>query len=370
MNVRLLEGLTLIHRLKKALWRRRATVLAAERHRNDFYDLAWRTAAQHLGAQIVALAPGIHQVSRDGVTTQVFRNYTALDNPVTLAIAGNKPLVYRLLAARRLPIPRYRTFTLATLSEAVTFLERADGNCVVKPAKDTGAGNGVATGIRDRWNLIRAATAAATYGPELLIEHQVAGSVYRLLYLDGVLLDAIERRAPEVIGDGRTTVRELVRRANLSRAVQGPLMSQVLLTIDLDMKRTLARQGLRLGSVPAAGRQVILKTVSNENAGAENISAKEIFCPSVIEAGSQAVAAVGARLAGVDMITLDPSVPLSQTNGVILEVNTTPGYYYHYHKLGAPFAAAVPVLQRLLETPAAGPPPTRTLPLSQQLTSC
>ena len=40
----------------------------------------------------------------------------------------------------------------------------------------------------------------------------------------------------------------------------------VLLTIDGDVKRTLARQDLTLRSAPPAGTRVVLKTVVNENA--------------------------------------------------------------------------------------------------------
>ena len=77
------------------------------------------------------------------------------------------------------------------------FLRATDGaDCVVKPATGTGGGAGVATGIRTRWQLARAAAAAAVYSDELLIERQVEGDNYRLLYLDGELLDAYVREAP------------------------------------------------------------------------------------------------------------------------------------------------------------------------------
>ena len=56
------------------------------------------------------------------------------------------------------------------------------------------------------------------------------------------------------------------------------------------------------------------------------------------------------HLAGVDVITPDPSRPLVESGGVINEVNGTPGLHHHY-LVADPVAAtrvAIPVLERLL----------------------
>ena len=344
----ILRALSTAYCVRRSLARRSVVARLALHHRSQFYDRAWREAARELGAELRTLAPCLHEIDFEGVRTRVCRTYTSLDDPVTLDVAGNKPLVYRLLSEAGLPVPRHRAFRPATLARAISFLRHVSGPCVVKPAKDTGAGNGVTTGVIRRSDLFRAAAAAAVYGSDLLIEEQIAGDSFRLLYLDGQLLDAIRRTSPTVVADGRSTVRELVEQLNIERIKQGAKLSQVLLTIDLDMRHTLATQGLRLGSVPEAGRRIVLKTVSNENLGCENMPATDLLCRDVIEAGARAAEVVGARLAGIDIVTPDPRVPLAENGGVVLEVNTTPGYYYHYHQKGKPFPVAVHVLHRLL----------------------
>ena len=50
---------------------------------------------------------------------------------------------------------------------------------------------------------------ASRYGKRLLIENQAAGTMYRLLFLDGQLLDTVRRLAARVVGDGRSSIREL-----------------------------------------------------------------------------------------------------------------------------------------------------------------
>lgn len=318
------------------------------KHLVAFYDEMWRSAAEQLGAEYHPLGGGIADITFGDRRVRAIENTCSIDDPVTIAIALNKLLTYRLLAADGLPTPKHAGFTFKTIDRAATFLRSSGGNCVVKPSGGTGGGRGVTTGIRTAAHLARAAGAAAVYNDELMIEEQVEGDNYRLLYLDGVLLDAFVRKSPSVTGDGRSTIARLVREANAERLRMESGVSQVLLTVDLDMKRTLARQGLSLRSVPAAGAVVPLKTVINENRGDDNTTATRMLCPSIVEDGARAARALHVRLAGIDIITRDPSVPLAESGGAIIEVNTTPNYYYHYNKADGRFPVAIHVLQKLL----------------------
>lgn len=347
-SCRALKLRSAVYRLRRAWHRRTSGLPAADRHRTGFYEQAWRSAAGELGASVTQLDGPILEISLGGRSVRVCRNDTPLDDPVTLQIAGNKPLVYRRLAACHVPTPAHLRFSLSSLGKAVAFLKERGGPCVVKPSCDTGAGHGVTTAVTAERALVRAAALAASYRDDLLIEQQVPGEVYRLLYLDGVLLDAVLRRSPSVVGDGLSTVAELVLAANSDRLVRGAEVGQTLLTVDLEMRATLAAQGLTLNSIPNRDRVVRLKTVSNENSSQENEAAATCLCSEIIETGRRAAASVGVRLAGIDVLTTDPRRPLEETGGVVLEVNTTPGFYYHYHRIGTPFAAAVPVLRRLL----------------------
>jgi cyanophycin synthetase len=335
-------------RLAAHLPGRPSRVHDAEILRARWYEQLWESAAAEVGARFKHLGHGMCAIERDGLVTRMRQNCTAIDDPVTLNIALNKALCNKLLTEAGLPIPRHAEFTLRTLSAAVAFLEKVGGEVVVKPAAGTGGGQGVTTGIRSPRQLAWAATLAAQAGGDLLVEQQVPGDNYRLLYLDGVLLDAVQRRPPSVTGDGRSTVRQLVEEANAARLRRGASIAQVLMSIDMDMKHTLARQGLSLRSVPAAGAVVPVKTVINQNFAADNVTVTNRLCRSIVADGARAASAVGVRLAGIDIITPDPTVPLAESGGVILEVNTTPGFHYHYYKNDGSFPVAVRVLEQLL----------------------
>ena len=344
-------------RVRRALRRRARATRHIAAQRGAFYDEVWRDAAEHCGASIVSRGDHAFEIHRGERMLRVCCNTTDLDSKEALELAGNKPAVHRLLSSHGLPTPQFAEFNLPTISRALAFLasarEAAGAACVVKPARDTGGGDGVTTGVTSPFELAWAIAAALPLGDELLIEQQVAGENYRLLYLDGKLVHAVRRNPPQVVADGHSTVDDLLNGLNADRVSRGVAESQVLVTRDLDLQRTLARQGWQLGSVPPAGTRVILKTVINENAADDNESVCDQLCASIVEDGMLAVSRIGARLAGVDVVTTDISRSLSETGGVILEVNTTPGFHYHYRNRSGRFPVARHVLDTILNVPGA-----------------
>ncbi len=285
-NFFLLKTVFHLRRLRGLLPRRHNPTLNAEDHREEFYQRLWESAAAECGASCKRLGYGFCAIARDDLATRVRQNWTAIDDPVTLNIAINKALCNQLLTEAALPIPRHVSFTLRTLPRTLAFLEQIQKEVVVKPANGTGGGQGVTTGIRTPNQLAWAATLAAQSGGEMLLEEFIPGDNYRLLYLDGELLDAVQRRPPSVTGDGHSTIRQLVDKVNQQRLQQGSTRSQVLIGIDLDMRLTLAKRSMTLKSVPASGEVVAVKTVINQNFAADNITATARLCASIIADGA------------------------------------------------------------------------------------
>jgi cyanophycin synthetase len=344
---RVLEAMALVQKGLRRLDRRDAAAVAVAAQRTRFYGDAWRQAAQAVGGDVTVLSGPLLRIGFDGGRLLVRENVTSLDDPVTLAIAGDKPLVYGLLAAQGIPVPEHAVVSHDDLDGAAAFIRRVAAPCVAKPAVDGAGGAGVTTGLRDRRRLAAALARAGAWSQDVLLERQVDGGSYRLLYLDGELLDAVLRRPPTLRGDGRSTIRALIAAENAERAARGAEVAQTLLRVDRDARATLQRQGHGLESVPPAGTLVQVKTVVNDNRWDENEGATGRLCPEVVQVGAAAAQAVGARLAGVDILTADPGAPLDRSGGVVLEVNTTPGYYYHYRRRGGEAPVATMILERL-----------------------
>jgi cyanophycin synthetase len=341
-----LKSVYIAYRVREYFRTRRADVRRAREHRSAFYTELWRDAAKQLGASFEELGNDFVEIRLGNACTRVQQNCTSIDDAVTLAVARNKGFVHRLLAREGLRSPAYCEFTLEQIEKAVAFTKWVGSDCVVKPANG-GGGEGVTTGVASTYDLVRAAALASLYDHNLLVEKQEQGEVYRLLYLDGKLLDAVLRKAPTVIGDGRSSVRELVGFENRRRLDWGAKLAHSVVQIDIDMRRTLAKQGLELSSVPEQNAVVTLKMVINDNSQNDNVSATDLLCKSIIDDGAAAAAAAGVRLAGVDIITTDPSVPLAQSGGAILEVNAGPSYHHHYYKRDGSYPVATHILPHL-----------------------
>jgi cyanophycin synthetase len=317
--------------------------------RNTLYARLWEEACRELSVRCEIDEKGYIRIEDGSTMTLMFQNLLQIDHPVTLKIARDKAYVLDRLAEAGVPVPPFMEFTLASIERAEAFL-REHGTCVVKPSYGAAGGDGVTTNITSPRQLRSASVYASLFSPTLLVERQIEGESYRLLYLDGELIDAIRRSAPSVVGDGASSVRELVDQENERRKAAGGSRSVTRLIMDEETRNTLEAHGLTPASVPAAGERVVVRQAVNDNSSSENERLDPLPHPSIIAQGATAAAVVGVALAGVDLITTDIARPLAETGGIINEVNVTPGLHYHYQVFnpGASSRVAVPVLRRLL----------------------
>jgi D-aspartate ligase len=318
--------------------------------RDRLYEDIWMGAAAQCGARLERLGPGLLELYSNGTRTRVFHQLVPLDDPVTLQVALDKAVVHRLMGDARVPHADYVEWTADTPGPAASFLASAGGPCVVKPAAGTGGGHGVVPGVESLEDLRRARWHAGTQVDRLLIERQITGAVYRILLLDGELLDVVRSVPANVTGDGHSTIEELIAQENERRLLAGGTAGLSLIGLNLDTLLTLRRAGCTLSSVLPEGRYLALRVATNNNAARDNETWRGPVSVSVLEQARAAADAVGLRLAGIDVVTTDISRSLSETGGVISEVNGGPGLHHHYLVADAPNVTpvAVPILQRLL----------------------
>ena len=299
--------------------------------RNTYYQQLWQEAARNVGARAHDWDFGYMRISRDSLTTVVKQGTVMLDSHLTLEIMGNKALTYALMAEKEYSTPDYQTFTMRTFKLAEALMDRQKGKeVVVKPISGTGGGRGVTTGIRDRRALHKAARMAAQFDSDLLIEEQVEGDSFRLLYLDGEFIDAVRRDPPVITGDGKNSIRKLVAMENRQRLSMRPFAALSPLKIDRDCLNCLEQQGMNPRSILAYGHSIQLKRAVNENRAEQNHNVTEQVHPETIALGARLASDLGVEFAGLDVLCKDISVPLTRANGWMNEVNTTPGMHHHY----------------------------------------
>jgi D-alanine-D-alanine ligase-like ATP-grasp enzyme len=325
------------------------TALASD-PRKSAYRVIWQQAADAVGADLHVIHDEFFELRSGDRRARVWRHWVPLDDAVTLRLALDKTAVHGILSRAGIPLPEHEEWDASKLNGAVEFLERSPSPCVVKPTGGA-SGSGATTGVRTRDQLLRARLRAARLSRRLLIERQAEGDMYRLLFMEGELLDTVRRRPPRVTGDGRSTIRELIAAENAGRLDPAHPVSMPILRVDLDCLFTLEAAGLSLESVLAEGTTIPVKTVTSQNRIEDNETVREPVSPDLVAEAREAAAQVGVRLAGVDLITPDLGRSLKESGGVVIEVNGTPGLHYHYQVADEANAThvAVPILRRLLD---------------------
>lgn len=313
-------------------------------------DEMWREGAALLGADVRELAPTLLEFRLDGATVRIRGQTTPFADPVSTEVASDKPLAYRILSEAGLPVPAHAVVDAGDLGTAAAFLERVSPPCIVKPVRG-GGGEGITGEVRTTEQLRRALTRAGRFDLRVLIEQQLEGDSYRLLLLDGNVLDVLRRSRPQITGDGIATIQELVFAEYARRIDAGGAAGLKKFVVDLDCLFALERAGRRISSVLPAGESIVIKTATNYNGPGES---ETVFPPiprELVEPARVAAEALGVRLAGVDVLTTDPGRPLSESGGVVLEVNPVPGLTHHYNVADPARATriAAPILQALLQ---------------------
>ncbi len=323
--VRGLSGLHDLRRVRSQLAHAEEQLEAA---RAAVYRDIWAVAAERAGAEVRELESGFLQVTREAATTLVRENLVELDTPAVLELTGDRVAANAYLARGGLPVTDSLRFPLADPGPALDFL-RTHGRCVVKPAYGTGAGAGVTCDVETLEDFVRAALSAVRQCPELVIERQLEGTEHRMLVLDGAVVGAVRRSPPSVVGDGSSTVTDLVLAENRRRLAAGGHEGLFLLQLSLDACLTLRRQGLSPDSVLGDGQRVPVARAVNTGAAADCEAVQP--SPALAADAVAATRALGLRLASVEIATLDPGLGTAAPGAGVIEVNSTPGLTYHYH---------------------------------------
>jgi D-alanine-D-alanine ligase-like ATP-grasp enzyme len=342
--------------LRTAGWRalrdeRRADTAAASwtsAVRRHIYQEIWQDAADRNGAKVETLSGDFLRIRKGEMQTVVWHHTVMLDYGVSLALALDKAAIHRMLEEAAVPMPAYARFDGRDARAGLAFLNALEGaSCVVKPVASTSGGEGVTCGVRSVDDFERARLWAQRSDSHLLVEQQAFGQEYRFLFLDGELLDVLRREPPTVVGDGRSTIAELIAAENGSRANSGGWAGTSIVRTDLDCLLQLGREGLNLRSVPGEGQAIPVKVAANQNSASGNFTVDPAeISPALIADAARAARASTLRFAGVEVITRNPGASLADAGGMVVEVNGTPGLHHHY--LVADPARATPVAVPLL----------------------
>lgn len=166
----------------------------------------------------------------------------------------------------------------------------------------------------------------------ILIEAFVTGHDFRLVVLDDRVISVYERIPLSVIGDGKTTVRGLLRKKQ--RVFKQTGRDTVIKFDDRRIADKLSRQGLSFDSRLGKDQLVYLLDNANLSSGGDSRDVTRAVHPDFQKLAVNVTRDMGLRLCGVDlMIAGDISQTPIKGQHWIIEINSAPGLD-HYATIG------------------------------------
>jgi len=221
---------------------------------------------------------------------------------------------------------------------------------VIKPV-DGNHGRGITVDIHnydDALVAFRHAKESSRSGA-IIIEKFITGEDYRLLVINNVLVAAALRTPAHVIGDGKSTIQELIDEVNKDprRGYGHEKVLTQITTNDLT-KGIIKAAGYTLDSVIKKDEMLILKDTANLSTGGTAEDIMDIVHPANVSMAERISKIIDLDICGIDVMTTDISKPLSKTGGAVLEVNAAPGFRMHLAPtVGLPRNVAAPVIDKL-----------------------
>lgn len=202
---------------------------------------------------------------------------------------------------------------------------------VIKPV-DGNHGRGITVNIQNYDEALVAFHAAkeSSRNGVIIVEKYITGEDYRLLVINYKLVAAAKRTPAHVIGDGKSTVQELIDEVNKDpRRGYGHENVLTQITVNDLTKNIIKDAGYTLDSVIAKDERLILKDTANLSTGGTAEDVTDILHPANIAMAERISKIIDLDICGIDVMTTDITKPLSETGGAVLEVNAGPGFRMH-----------------------------------------
>ncbi|MDB9427955.1 cyanophycin synthetase [Microcystis aeruginosa CS-555/01A07] len=291
---------------------------------------------------MVQLGYGVHQ-KRIQATLSSFSGILAVE------LACDKEGTKTILKDGGIPVPRGTV--IQYLDELSAAIEEVGGFPIVIKPLDGNHGRGISIDIKNQQEAEEAydLASAASKTRSVIVERYYKGSDHRILVINGKVAAVAERIPAHVVGDGRSTIEELIDITNQDPN-RGDGHANVLtkITIDKTALNVLGKQGYELTSILAQGEIAYLRATANLSTGGIAVDRTDEIHPENVWIAQRVAKLIGLDIAGIDVVTEDIRKPLKEVDGVIVEVNAAPGFRMHVApSRGLPRNIAAPVIDML-----------------------
>jgi cyanophycin synthetase len=252
---------------------------------------------------------------------------TEKTSSIAVDIASNKDETKRLLQEQAIPVANGITISSAAgVDEAI----RKVGFPLVFKPLDGNHGRGISINIKTKDEAVEAYEHAAKISHRVIVEKFVTGYDFRVLVIDNKMVAAALRDPAHIIGNGHSTIQELIDLENTNpKRGYGHENVLTLISVDRDTLDLLDKKDYTLETVPAKSEKVFVKSTANLSTGGTSVDVTDHVHPQNVFICERISKIIGLDICGIDIMAQNLSEPLTDTGGVVLEVNAAPGFRMH-----------------------------------------
>jgi cyanophycin synthetase len=272
---------------------------------------------------------------------------TSHSNILGVELACDKESTKRTLANLGVPVPL--GIVIYSFSELEGAINRLGGYPLVIKPLNGNHGRVVTIDIQSWEQAEVAYDCARDVSKGVIVEHYYQGRDHRILVVNHKVVAVAERVPAHVVGNGIGTIAELVEQENRDFR-RGTGHDNILTQIQLDntTDEMMSRQGFTLDTILQPGEICYLRATANLSTGGTAIDRTDDIHPETVWLAERVSRIIGLDVAGIDVITTDITKPLSEAEGVIVEVNAAPGLRMHTApSQGVARNVAAPILHML-----------------------
>jgi len=259
-----------------------------------------------------------------------------------LRTSSTKDEAYRLCRNKFILEEHLREMDISTLSskhfyedekeEALKYaLENKDQRFVLKPLNLAG-GKGVVldVGLDDfsqAWDqCVNSQIEEDVKVKSCIVQPFINGFDVRVSIIEGRYAGAILRLPAHIVGDGESSIIDLIEQKNAERN-KIPYFRDKLIPTDGYLDKQLNKLNLNKNHVPDHNEIIVINDISNLTLGGESIEVSQLLSKKIVDLAINAAASIpGLYSTGIDIMTDD----YLNGEGYIIELNTSPNLTMHH----------------------------------------
>lgn len=319
-----------------------------------FNSIHFIKAAHDLDIPWTQVTGGIIQLGIGSKLRLINSSFTDQTSLIGTKVAREKSIAAQFLDKAGLPVPRH--FFAKDQKDVIKVAKFLGYPIVIKPSSLDG-GLGVKANIHNEHDACKAFDEARKFSDKILVQKHVLGRDYRLQIVNNECHGIFERIPGGVIGDGLSTIIDLINKQNIERTTaQDDRRFLHQIKIDDESLSQLFIQDLNLESIPELGCYVRLRGAANVSSGGipVQLSIEDAHEDNILLA-IRASRILKLDVSGVDLIIGDISKSWLEIGAHIIEVNAQPQMFTTMHKpmitkLFANSGSRIPVIVHLTKS--------------------